>query len=210
MIDRIDLGDYLSSLGLTRYGCEIGVYQGRFSRRIMQKWDGERLYLIDRWLKVEEYGLFDRYTQKDIDKFILATLSGISKYRDKCSLLVMSSLDAARLFPDDYFDFIYIDADHDYTAVKADLLAWWPKLRRGGLFCGHDYHMYGQINTDVKKAVDEFAGNKYNVQITELDQGKPDECPTWYFLKKTKQEIVLMNSLDEIKKIGLNIPLWSR
>ena len=42
------------------------------------------------------------------------------------------SLDIARQFQDQYFDVIYIDADHHYDAVLADLVAYAPKLKRGG------------------------------------------------------------------------------
>jgi hypothetical protein len=28
---------------------------------------------------------------------------------------------------------------HDYCGVQEDLRNWWPKLRRGGIFAGHDY-----------------------------------------------------------------------
>ena len=35
------------------------------------------------------------------------------------------------LFPDGYFDFIYVDASHDYKSVSEDLRLWWPKLKKG-------------------------------------------------------------------------------
>ena len=37
------------------------------------------------------------------------------------------------------FDFIFIDADHRYDAVWADLNHWWPKVKNGGICAGHDY-----------------------------------------------------------------------
>ena len=45
----------------------------------------------------------------------------------------------ARNYPDQYFDFIYVDARHDRLGVLEDLAAWWPKLRPGGVIAGHDY-----------------------------------------------------------------------
>lgn len=50
-------------------------------------------------------------------------------------------------------DCVFIDADHSYEAVRKDLRAWWPHVRSGGLFAGHDYHMF----EGVKRAVDEWA-----------------------------------------------------
>ena len=40
---------------------------------------------------------------------------------------------------DGFFDFIYVDARHDFKGVYEDLVAWWPKLRAGGIMAGHDY-----------------------------------------------------------------------
>ena len=37
------------------------------------------------------------------------------------------------------YDFVYLDARHDYKGVLADLNAFWPLLRRGGIMAGHDY-----------------------------------------------------------------------
>lgn len=48
-------------------------------------------------------------------------------------------------------DLVFLDADHRYEAVKADIAAWWPHVRTGGLLIGHDYHLGG-----VRQAVDEF------------------------------------------------------
>ena len=41
-------------------------------------------------------------------------------------------------FPDDYFDFVYVDASHKYQNVKADLLLSYSEVRDGGYICGHD------------------------------------------------------------------------
>ncbi len=53
--------------------------------------------------------------------------------------LRMTSLEAARQLRHKHFDVIFIDADHSYEAVKADIEAWRPLLVPGGLLCGHDF-----------------------------------------------------------------------
>lgn len=49
------------------------------------------------------------------------------------------SLKEVNNFEDGFFDFIYIDAEHSYESVKADLLAWKSKTTK--YIGGHDYQM---------------------------------------------------------------------
>lgn len=52
--------------------------------------------------------------------------------------LVADSIDAASFIADGVFDLVFIDADHSYDAVMADIAAWRSKVRVGGILCGHD------------------------------------------------------------------------
>jgi predicted O-methyltransferase YrrM len=53
-------------------------------------------------------------------------------------LIVAPTLEAARWWTEP-IDFLYIDADHTYAAVLADLDAWVPHVKPGGLIAGDDY-----------------------------------------------------------------------
>jgi hypothetical protein len=64
----------------------------------------------------------------------------------------MSSLDASCKFPDNYFDFIFIDSSHTYHQTKAEIWLWYKKLKIGGVLAGHDYLSH----QEVKDAVDEI------------------------------------------------------
>jgi hypothetical protein len=63
----------------------------------------------------------------------------------------MASVDAAKLYEDNSLDAVFIDAGHTYDAVKADIAAWLPKVKVGGILAGHDYAW----SDDVRRAVDE-------------------------------------------------------
>ncbi|GAI57889.1 unnamed protein product [marine sediment metagenome] len=64
------------------------------------------------------------------------------------------SADAVNLIPDN-LDFVYIDGNHAYEFVKEDIKNYWPKVKKGGVFGGHDYYNLSKAR-EVKKAVDEF------------------------------------------------------
>jgi predicted O-methyltransferase YrrM len=55
-------------------------------------------------------------------------------------------------------DFLYIDADHSYDGVTADLEAWVPHVKPGGLIVGDDYG--NAIYPGVKRAWDEFEARR--------------------------------------------------
>jgi predicted O-methyltransferase YrrM len=50
------------------------------------------------------------------------------------------SEDVSRFFRPCIFDLVYIDANHDYDHVRADMLAWMPAIKAGGYIAGHDYY----------------------------------------------------------------------
>ena len=63
------------------------------------------------------------------------------------------SVSASKMYADESLDAVFIDADHRYESVKADILAWMPKIKKGGILAGHDY-MLG--HSGVIRAVDEL------------------------------------------------------
>jgi hypothetical protein len=69
------------------------------------------------------------------------------------NLIQGTSLDSAKIFPDEFFDLIFIDASHFYKDVKEDILTWLPLLKTNGIIAGHDYDSNWM---GVVKAVDEL------------------------------------------------------
>lgn len=51
-----------------------------------------------------------------------------------------NSIYASSLFEDSMFDCVYIDAAHDFRSVVEDISYWTPKVKKGGILSGHDYH----------------------------------------------------------------------
>jgi len=127
--DQIPL--YLNENGLIGTGAEIGVSRGRHAHRILKTWNGKMLLLVDAWRK---------YPEKQDE-----TRKRLKIYKDRCKVIHKPSIEAAKEISNESLDFCFIDVGHSYEAVKEDINAWWPKMRKGGLFCGHDY----SINEDI-------------------------------------------------------------
>ena len=72
------------------------------------------------------------------------------------NLIKSHSLEAVKKYEDESIDFCFIDGSHEYEDVKADILAYLPKVKKGGILSGHDYD---RIWSGVIQAVDEVLGN---------------------------------------------------
>ena len=137
--------------GIPIIGAEIGVYEAINALWMLSLIPDLKLYLIDDYTNMTSYtggpivpkGFSERI--KGIAEWNLARYNGRKVVIDKPSLI------AADEFDKNFFDYVYIDGDHEYDAVKKDLVAWYPKVKVGGMLAGHDYGMH-----EVSSAVTEF------------------------------------------------------
>lgn len=65
-------------------------------------------------------------------------LHNIEPLRHLIKTIRCDSAKAADFYADESLDFVYIDADHNYEPFKKDLEVWYPKVKKGGVFAGHD------------------------------------------------------------------------
>jgi len=128
-------------------GAEIGVYKGSLSRELLKELPELTLYMIDRWKsysrKEFKQNLKTLMSKREQDTFDVAykKAQGIAKkFPKRAKIKKCASPRAAKLFKKRFFDFVFIDANHSKKAVKADVQAWLPKVKKGGYICGHDYH----------------------------------------------------------------------
>eukprot|EP00930_Biecheleria_cincta_P004820 TRINITY_DN105751_c0_g1_i1.p1 TRINITY_DN105751_c0_g1~~TRINITY_DN105751_c0_g1_i1.p1 ORF type:complete len:363 (+),score=62.05 TRINITY_DN105751_c0_g1_i1:55-1143(+) len=145
---RAGLPDLLNCLGLLGEAVEVGVQAGVHARDFLQNWHGRRLRLVDLW---------GAQTDSDANLFYvdIANVHGDSvrkQHRSQCearleewlrsgraTVVNLDSQLAASQIEDGAIDFVYLDARHDFAGVIADIHAWWPKVRTGGVFAGHDF-----------------------------------------------------------------------
>lgn len=93
-------------------------------------------------------------------------------------VLEMDSGEGSTHFLDNSLDCVYIDAGHDYRNVKADLGYWYPKVKSGGIFSGHDYKLHGVPG--VRTAVNEFI-KAYGLKLGVTVDVNPN--PSWFCVK---------------------------
>lgn len=165
-------------------GAELGVQRGIFSKRNLVTWKTCKKYvLVDLWANQANYNDSANFDNAKHQQLKRVTLENLAPYKSKLVICQNYTTVCARRFEMNTFDFIYVDARHDYKGVMQDLETWYPLLKPGGIFAGHDYvtnndgpRQHGQdwsLNYDgtrdptgraVKGAVDDFA-DKYGLHL---------------------------------------------
>jgi predicted O-methyltransferase YrrM len=143
--------DLATSSGATSV-VEIGVRRGRLSILLAEIPGLEQLFLIDSWEKDEPLGR-ENLDKTKVQKNARA-VKRWAKPRRNVTVLHMPSSEAARKIADGSIDFIYVDGDHSFEGVTADIKDYTPKLRPGGIISGDDYDL-----PEVKMAVDRLIPN---------------------------------------------------
>ena len=143
-------------------GVEVGVFTGELSKRLLMRND-LKLTMVDSWIehgKDSDYAKSGDYhgnlLQEEQDGLYHHTLAVTSFAGDRARVIRKDSLASAHDIEDGSLDFVFLDADHTYEAVKADIAAWVHKVKPGGLLCGHDYENDDFPAWGVKQAVDEI------------------------------------------------------
>jgi hypothetical protein len=146
---RTDIPKFLSRWHLNDTIAEVGIKRG-YNLEVLLRCNPRIILAVDPWLE-NDVGRESDSRYLDIIKRFM--------HRPNVRLLRTTSEQAATIIPECSLDFVYIDAIHTYEACIADIKAWWPLVRPGGILAGHDYK---EKKTDVKygviKAVKEFMG----------------------------------------------------
>jgi hypothetical protein len=153
---------------------ELGVYQGDFSRELLNY--TKFLYLVDIWTGVTTSADRDG-KNNSIDWDIFKTYINLChEFVDKPVMLIRgASSNFLNALPDNSLDCVYIDSDHSYYTVMQELELSIPKVKKGGWITGHDY-VY--LTPGVIRAVDEFI-SKTGYKFEYMSE---DGCPSWFII----------------------------
>jgi glycosyltransferase involved in cell wall biosynthesis len=135
---------------------EIGSWKGRSTDALLKNGHAQ-VYAIDTWLGSTDAKDETNWRAKQED--IFETFKKNVGHYPNLSINRKLSLEAVKDYEDGFFDAIFVDANHTYEEVKADILAWLPKAKK--IISGHDYNA---VWPDVVKAVDEIFGKPDSVE----------------------------------------------
>lgn len=203
---REEVVRYLSRLKSPKI-CEIGVREG-YNFELLLVPNAVEGIAVDMWRDTGDVAQNDRFEAQEELSNYYRDLYHKYKDNDRVSIIREHSVQAATFFEDEYFDFVYIDADHTYEGVLADLQAWYPKVKMGGIIGGHDYAEEGMDGIDnwlldfgVIKAVKEFRELHgildHNFHTTGREHDGEEFWASYYIVKKEKDNIDA-----DLKKIG--------
>jgi hypothetical protein len=141
--------------------CELGVQRGANFKRMIEH-NPKLAVAVDCWIdngkaETNDTSLFQDGLDKQYETFR-------DEMKDKPFVKICRgyTYDVVKQFSDEFFDLVYIDADHTYNGVRRDINDWYPKVKKGGFLLGHDYRgmsvrvRQGKITFGVKMAVNQF------------------------------------------------------
>jgi predicted O-methyltransferase YrrM len=150
---------------------ELGTWQGASAipvARSIQRWGGT-LTCIDTWsgeLNSDGGSLPGKAPVMLLSCARAMVDAGVSA---SVRLIPAMTIDAARYWSEP-IDFLYVDADHSYDGVMADLEAWVPHVKSGGLIVGDDYD--NALYPGVKQAWDVFEDD-HDLALTRFQSNPP-------------------------------------
>lgn len=135
--DRSNFAPWLNEQGLVGMAVEVGTHQGEFADQFLSMWQGEKLYCVDPWLS--GYDPKDPASTGDRSLDRKMAEARLARHSSRAIIDPKTSVQAARCWHDETFDFVYVDGCHKRASVTEDLMIWWPKIKTGGVLAGHDF-----------------------------------------------------------------------
>ena len=141
-------------------GCELGVFEGDFSKILIQSNKFTKLFLVDVFS-----GKASNFCKVYEDSSVLENqVKNRFKEYSYVEVIKNDSLSFLKSIPDNSLDFIYIDTVHSYDQTQKELQESYRTIKNGGLICGHDYC---EMFSGVIQAVQEFISqHNFKLRVT--------------------------------------------
>lgn len=140
---------------------EIGSYAG-VSTEVFAL-NCKTVYAVDPWVGYSEIAT-------DLVSEAERRFDERMKTYDNVIKVKKTSLDAAKDFEDGSLDCIYIDGEHTFESIYKDIKTWMPKIKNGGILCGHDYTHIDRVQNAVhmffnKEELTTYSDSSFMVKI---------------------------------------------
>lgn len=116
---------------------EVGCKEGRTTGFVLDKCRDVVVYAIDPWTAIPNAD--ESYEGWDFEAIERTFWELVGANKHRCRMLKTTSDKAVEQFDDESVGVVFIDAAHDFENVRRDIQLWWPKVKKGGVLCGHDY-----------------------------------------------------------------------
>jgi methyltransferase family protein len=132
---------FLRLLPKRAIGAELGVFRGHFAAHLLRIAQPRELHLIDGWWEL--YG--ERFPEWANNRSTRDTYAEARRMVDRwrkntdCAFHIGDDLTILERFPDQYFDWVYLDTTHQYGQTRRELAVLDRKVKRTGLIAGHDW-----------------------------------------------------------------------
>jgi hypothetical protein len=137
-----------------RVGAELGLGTGLLLEALLMSNKAVSIIGVDHFMRQ------DRKSR---------VMSIANRYYGRCTIHSMRTSEASFLVEPESLDFVFVDASHKYGCVRNDIRLWWPKVRKGGWFGGHDYSVEypGVLNAVNEKFGDYVSVSRSNIWSVE-------------------------------------------
>ena len=133
---------------------EVGSFMGKSAAYMAVEIinSGKEIFFdcVDTWEGSIEHQEMDIVKNKELYDIFMTNMQDLLHVVNP---IRMASVDAAKFFPDESLDFVFIDASHEEQDVKDDIDAWYPKVKKGGVLAGDDWGFEG-VNAAVQSKFD--------------------------------------------------------
>ena len=164
------LVDVIKNLQGDLIGVEVGVCNGVTSELYVQQIPNlKKLYAVDNFPSFVDWD-GTRVTEERQVETMRRCKERLAKYSN-IEFVYKTSVEFGESLEDDSIDFVFIDGDHSFNATLKDIQIYWPKVKKGGIFAGHDINLqtvYDAVNSFFQK---------------EIEKIKTVENNTWYTIK---------------------------
>ena len=144
---------------------EVGVREGQNTIAMLKFMNIQRVYMVDGY---KEY-YTNEIDHSSVDEQWLwyrNMFFYMQPYLPQVTFVTHQSNPAHMLFPEEFFDYVYIDANHSEESVYEDMCLWYPKVVDNGILGGHDFD---PKFPEVEIAVTRFC-NEQNLNFSHIKE----------------------------------------